>query len=763
MPKTKKINLWNPHEKQKEIMDSDARYKVAVCGRRWGKTVLGVNRLIKQALLDEGQDYFYIAPTYRQGKMIAWKMLKKSAEKLPDELVHKINESELYVKIGNDCQISIKGADKPDCYDDKTEILTEDGWKRFADVGQTEKVATMTEDFEFEWRKPTRYIDEYYEGEMYRFSNRDQDLLITPNHKFFVHTRKGAKKHKRVDNISQQDRIPMQVDWKGKDTKTHAEMAIMGFYLAEGSAYDNDGGDITSRDGNYSVTFCQSPGEKGDMKGDVYNEFKELLEGEGYKVHERKGVGLEVLCKELWEEMRPLGNCKEKYIPKEYKEQSPEKLQTLIKWMINGDGSVRERDKVYYTTSKQLADDFQEVVVKSGLSANVKKKDQVPSEINGRTVTPSNDFIYAVAVHRNKYSHFQSSKKDYLSKEHYKGHVYCVEVPNHTILVRRNGKMCWSGNSLRGVGLGGVVLDEYADMKPNVFSEIIRPTLIDSGGWAVFIGTPRGYNHFYDLYLDAQNKEDWDSFRFSTYENPYVPDEEVDKEREQMNDDQFAQEYLAKFRKRQGLVYPEFQRETHVVGSSDDRGTIIEKFGAVDFGYTNPAAFLVIYKNEMGEYYIQKEWYRTGKTNAEIGEYIKSEVEGKNLSYIYPDPAEPDRIDELNTIGVPTREVNKGSGSVEAGINKVRNLLKSKKLYVDEGCKNLISEFETYHYPEDRDTKLNKEAYEKPVKEDDHGMDAIRYALFMHAPADHEQGSTKTDFNLYGNDDYGSSYWLYEW
>lgn len=423
---TQKINLWNPHEKQREIMESDARYKVAVCGRRFGKTVYAVNRLIKQALLDTNQDYFYIAPTYRQGKMIAWKMLKNKAEELPEELVHKINESELYVKIGNDCQISIKGADKPD--------------------------------------------------------------------------------------------------------------------------------------------------------------------------------------------------------------------------------------------------------------------------------------------------------------------------------------------SLRGVGLGGVVLDEYADMKPNVFSEIIRPTLIDSGGWAVFIGTPRGFNHFYDLYMEAQNKEDWDSFRFPTYENPYVPDEEVDKEKEQMNADQFAQEYLAKFRKRQGLVYPEFERETHVVGSDEDRGTIIEKIGALDFGYTNPAAFLVIYKNEMGEYYVEKEWYRTGKTNAEIGEYIKSDVEGKGISYIYPDPAEPDRIDELNTIGVPTREVNKGSGSVEAGINKVRNLLKSKKLYVDESCKNLISEFETYHYPEDKDTKLNKEAYEKPVKEDDHGMDAVRYALFMHAPADHEPGADKTDFNLYGHDDYGNSY-----
>src|SRR5215211_5615554 len=67
-------------------------------------------------------------------------------------------------------------------------------------------------------------------------------------------------------------------------------------------------------------------------------------------------------------------------------------------------------------------------------------------------------------------------------------------------------------DALRGIYLDGVVLDEYADMDPRVWSEIIRPALADRGGWAVFIGTPKGRNAFFELWRRAQSQADWFTF-----------------------------------------------------------------------------------------------------------------------------------------------------------------------------------------------------------------------------------------------------------
>ena len=61
-------------------------------------------------------------------------------------------------------------------------------------------------------------------------------------------------------------------------------------------------------------------------------------------------------------------------------------------------------------------------------------------------------------------------------------------------------------DSLRGRGLGGVVMDEYADMKPALWDEIIQPSLLDTGGWADFLGTPKGFDHFYDVYRQGQER-----------------------------------------------------------------------------------------------------------------------------------------------------------------------------------------------------------------------------------------------------------------
>lgn len=100
-------------------------------------------------------------------------------------------------------------------------------------------------------------------------------------------------------------------------------------------------------------------------------------------------------------------------------------------------------------------------------------------------------------------------------------------------------------DSLRGVGLSYVVLDEYASMKPEVWELIIRPTLADVKGGALFIGTPAGKNHFYDLYLLAQSKPDWEAFHFKSTENPFLDQDEIAEARMTMSHVAFRQEFEA--------------------------------------------------------------------------------------------------------------------------------------------------------------------------------------------------------------------------
>lgn len=105
-------------------------------------------------------------------------------------------------------------------------------------------------------------------------------------------------------------------------------------------------------------------------------------------------------------------------------------------------------------------------------------------------------------------------------------------------------------DTLRGVGLYHVEMDEYADMKPETWESIIRPALADVRGTAGFIGTPKGRNHFYELVQDAlkeENAPEWDYFHFPSSANPFLPADEIELSKKVMSSASFRQEYLASF------------------------------------------------------------------------------------------------------------------------------------------------------------------------------------------------------------------------
>ena len=98
-------------------------------------------------------------------------------------------------------------------------------------------------------------------------------------------------------------------------------------------------------------------------------------------------------------------------------------------------------------------------------------------------------------------------------------------------------------DTLRGIYLDGVILDEYAQMNPKMYSEVIRPALSDRKGWGIFIGTPKGKNEFYDIYHTAVEKKGWKRFLFKASETGILDDEELEMAQQDMAESEFEQEY----------------------------------------------------------------------------------------------------------------------------------------------------------------------------------------------------------------------------
>ena len=294
--------------------------------------------------------------------------------------------------------------------------------------------------------------------------------------------------------------------------------------------------------------------------------------------------------------------------------------------------------------------------------------------------------------------------------------------------------------TLRGQSIDFAVLDEVASMRnfAENWQEVIRPTLTDRKGEVLFISTPKGFNHFYDLSLKEGEDKDYKSFHFTSNDNTELEDvdEEVEKARLELTEDRFAQEYLADFRKMEGLVYKEFNRETCTYDDSVKIHDPIETIAGIDFGFTNPTAIITITKDFRGNFWIEDEYYKTGQTDSQTAEWVSAQKFNK----VYPDPEAPTAIKELRLRGVNVRDVIKGKDSVQTGIRKVRELLKAGKLHVHKRCINVISEFESYAYGEKKEAHNEEEL---PIKEDDHAMDAIRYAIMMQ-PIEGERGRSKT-------------------
>ncbi len=242
-------------------------------------------------------------------------------------------------------------------------------------------------------------------------------------------------------------------------------------------------------------------------------------------------------------------------------------------------------------------------------------------------------------------------------------------------------------------------------------------------------GTTNAYymNWLYkEVYLPSKEGHDpeVELFNWSSIDNPYFPKEFADKERDRMSPAEFSRRYEGKFVRMEGLVWNVDDSNILKRGSElDSYLTYPERIIAgIDWGYTNPAAILVINIKD-NKYYVTTEWKEVKRTSADIIQKCSELNREALIQTFYPDPAEPDRLDEMRRAGMTVGEVNK---DIPMGISKVETLLREHRLFILEDCKELLDEVTQYRYENPKEDHSGKEV---PMKVNDHLCDALRYAI----------------------------------
>lgn len=223
-------------------------------------------------------------------------------------------------------------------------------------------------------------------------------------------------------------------------------------------------------------------------------------------------------------------------------------------------------------------------------------------------------------------------------------------------------------DNLRGVKLRGLVIDEIASIRnwEWLWSEVLRPTLTDYGAPAMFISTPKGYNHFYELYQRGTVEGIYKSWRFTSYDNPFIPTEEIEYAKQELTEDTFAQEYMADFRRFTGIALTQFDRKIHVIDSFDIPSEW-QRGRGFDYGSKDPTASLRLAINPDDVWFVERAYKQRGSTIKEHAATILAQDYGLGFIPIYGDPSGDQWEKEFRENGLNITPASKEVGQNSQG------------------------------------------------------------------------------------------------
>jgi len=402
-----------------------------------------------------------------------------------------------YIDSNSKPQVSINQVkEKFGCYDYETEVLTNNGWKYFKDITKNDKIATLKDGKFLEYQHPLNIVNYDYNGKMYKLQTRSIDLLVTPNHKLYVaqpdkldgnnyHPYKRTAQPFHLETYEnlylKNKKFKKNVEWEGRESKSitipgyeysnHMKVVnsirtykikdktfilddfldFLGWYIAEGCS--------DYKRGTISIACNNTDG------GAERERISKVITKLGYSIKitqkDRRALVFKIYNAQLARWL--LKNCghlaPNKKIPNFIKDLSSRQIRILLNSLYLGDGYQAKTSHRLTTVSKQLSDDVQELILKCG--DTFREYNYPPSKDiylkNGKLIH-SNNKRYDINWMKLKYCNTQDkglAKSSFEGLIDYLGKVYCVEVPNHIIYIRRNGKGVWCGNSLRFYYDGG--------------------------------------------------------------------------------------------------------------------------------------------------------------------------------------------------------------------------------------------------------------------------------------------------------------------
>jgi len=308
-----------------------------------------------------------------------------------------------------------------------------------------------------------------------------------------------------------------------------------------------------------------------------------------------------------------------------------------------------------------------------------------------------------------------------------------------TITLKNNSSITLRGadneQSLRGVGLDFIVMDEFADVHKEAWYEVLRPTLSDTKGHALFCGSPRGFGNWsYELFKQGETNKDWASFKYTTLEGGQVDDNEIEQARQDLDIRTFQQEYEATFVNYSGMIYYNFNRQKNIVDKYDKDAGVLHI--GLDFKVDPMSAVICLIVNEI--IIVVDEIQIYSSNTQEMCEEIRTRYQNKKI-IVYPDPSARQR--KTSAGGFTDLSILKNAGfdvkckntaplirdRINAVNAKLKNVNGKNSLFIVKSCKNVIKSIERQIYKEGTHVPDKDSGY-------DHMNDALGYLIEFNFP-----------------------------
>jgi len=312
-----------------------------------------------------------------------------------------------------------------------------------------------------------------------------------------------------------------------------------------------------------------------------------------------------------------------------------------------------------------------------------------------------------------------------------------INESNMTITIKKTGskislKGCDAYDSLRGVGLDFLILDEFADIDEKAWTEVLRASISDTEGDVLMCGSPKGYGNWsYRMYLKGQDQDkEWDSFQFTTLQGGMVSEHEIEQAKQDIDIRTFRQEFEGTFENYAGSVYYNFHPVESVVDKQIDWTKPLHI--GMDFNVDPMSA--CVGQIEKDKIFFLDEVIIYSSNTDEMVEEIRNRYGTRIPIFIYPDPASRQR--KTSAGGKTDLSILQNAGfkvkcklkhpAVRDRINAVNGKLKdsngNRHIFVSKTCKTIVKGLQRQIYKENTNI---------PDKEDgfDHMNDAIGYMI----------------------------------